>query len=114
MSWNHRVLAHKYKDEVYLQIHEVHYDKNNIPKDYTEKGVPIAGDSISSLKWTLTEMQKCLNKPILWAGEKFPSECKIKYTCKLCGRDTFDRPSAHNCKDGFRKRGLQWSISYNF
>ena len=114
MSWNHRVLAHKYKDEVYLQIHEVHYDKNNIPKDYTEKGVPIAGDSISSLKWTLTEMQKCLNKPILWAGEKFPSECKIKYTCKLCGRDTFDRPSAHKCKGGFRKRGLQWSISYNF
>ena len=113
MSWNHRVLAHQCKDEVYLQIHEVYYDKNNNPDGYSEKGI-VAGDDISSLRWTLNEMQKCLNSPILWAGEKFPSECKIKYTCKLCGRDTFDRPSAHKCKDGFRKRGLQWSISYNF
>lgn len=27
MGWNHRILAHKDGDEMYLQIHEVYYDK---------------------------------------------------------------------------------------
>ena len=111
MSWNYRVLVHQCKDEVYLQIHEVYYDKNNNPDGYSEKGI-VAGDDISSLRWTLNEMQKCLNSPILWAGEKFPSECKIRYTCDLCGRNKFTAPIPHNCVGGFRKRKLQWSLNY--
>jgi len=38
-------------------------------------------------------------------------ECKVKYTCNLCGRNNFDAPSPHKCRGGFRKRGLTWSIT---
>lgn len=48
-------------------------------------------------------MLECRAKPILWAGEKFPNECKIKYTCDLCGRDTFDRPSPHESINPHKK-----------
>jgi hypothetical protein len=37
-------------------------------------------------------------------------ELKIKYTCDLCGRNKFDKPSPHKCSGGFRKRGLRWII----
>jgi len=39
-------------------------------------------------------------------------ECKVKYTCNLCGRNNFDAPSPHKCRGGFRKRGLTWSITF--
>jgi hypothetical protein len=39
------------------------------------------------------------------------NECKVKYTCNLCGRNNFDAPSPHKCRGGFRKRGLTWSIT---
>ena len=41
MSWNHRVLAHKDGDEMYLQIHEVYYDKDGKPNGYTANGVSV-------------------------------------------------------------------------
>ena len=31
MGWNYRILAHDYKGEVYLQIHEVYYDEEGKP-----------------------------------------------------------------------------------
>jgi len=73
MGWNHRVLAHDCGDEMYFQIHEVLYT-DDIPDGYTEKGISVGGESISSLKWTLNKMKKCLSKPILWAGDRFPEE----------------------------------------
>lgn len=39
-------------------------------------------------------------------------EPKLKYTCEICGRNTFDAPTPHNCKGGFRKRGFKWSSNY--
>ena len=112
MAWNHRILAHEHNGEVYLQIHEVYYNENNIPDSYSKYGVSVGGETLKDIKWTLNKMMDCLSKPILWAGEKFPNECKIKYTCDLCGMDTFDRPTPHNCRGGFRKRGLRWSLNY--
>lgn len=112
MGWNYRILAHEHNGEVYLQIHEVYYNENNIPDSYTEKAVPVGGEDLKSITWTLNKMLECRTKPILWAGEKFPNECKIKYTCDLCGRNTFDRPSPHKCSGCFRKRGLRRSLNY--
>ena len=76
MGWNHRVLAHKHKDEVYFEIHEVLYDESGIPNGYTEKGITVGGETVKGMLWTLNKMKECLKKPILWAGEDFPNEYK--------------------------------------
>jgi hypothetical protein len=73
MSWNHRVLAHEINDEVYFEIHRVHYNKDDIPTIYTENGTTIGGESLESIAWVLEEMTKCLKKPIL-SVNNFPKE----------------------------------------
>ncbi len=113
MGWNHRIMAHEHNGEIYLQIHEVYYNENGIPDSYTVSPVPVGAENLKGITWTLNKMLECRNKPILWAGPKFPKECKIKYTCDLCGRNTFNKPSPHICKGGFRKRGLKWSLNYS-
>ena len=112
MSWNHRILAHENNGEVYFQLHEVYY-KNEVTDGYTANPITVGSETLKGIKWTLNKMQEAVEKPILWAGEKFPNECKVKYICDLCGRNTFDAPSPHKCKGGFRKRGLSWSLNYN-
>jgi hypothetical protein len=74
MGWNHRVLAHEHKGEIYFQIHEVYYDDSGTPNGYTENSVSVGGESLKDIGWTLNRMKECLKKPILWAGDKFPSE----------------------------------------
>jgi hypothetical protein len=75
MSWNHRILAHEqHGDEPYFMIHEVHYDKDGNPEAYTEKGVPVGGNSIKDITWVLNKMLACRKKPILSAGKNFPTE----------------------------------------
>ena len=108
MSWNHRILAHENNGEVYFQLHEVYY-KDEVPNSYTANPITVGSESLKGIKWTLNKMQDAVKKPILWAGEKFPNECKVKYTCDLCGRDKFDKPSPHNCNNNFRKRGLSFT-----
>jgi len=74
MGWNYRVLANKYKDEIFFDIHEVYYSKNNKPNGYTENPVSVGGDSLKSIKHTLKKMKESLKKPILWGEDKFPSK----------------------------------------
>lgn len=76
MGWNHRILAHEHKGEVYFEIHEVFYNNNGEPDGYTEKGVSVGGEDLESITWTLEKMFECRDKPILWAGDKFPKEYK--------------------------------------
>lgn len=95
MSWNHRIMAHDENNEIYLQIHDVYYDENNIPHSYTSKPVTIGGHNIKQIKQTLNKMLECTTKPILWAGDKFPNEVKVIYTCELCDRSTFDKPTSY-------------------
>lgn len=78
MSWNHRVLAHEHNKEIYLMIHEVYYNDDLKPIGYTERAVGIGGEDLKSIRWTLKHMRKCLEKPILWAGDKWPKEYKPK------------------------------------
>ena len=72
MSWNYRVLVHKNEDDVCLQIHEVYYDKDGKLKSYTKNGANVIGDCFLDLEWTLNEMIKCLEKPML-SAENFPN-----------------------------------------
>jgi hypothetical protein len=74
MSWNYRVLAHKYEEEIYFEIHEVYYDENGILNGYKEKPVTIGGENIKGMRWALNKMKECLKKPILLAGDDFPKE----------------------------------------
>lgn len=81
MSWNHRLMARVYKlptgkTEIYFEIHEVYYDKNDKPDSYTTNPVDVSGYSEKDIRWSLEMMLKCLNKPILWYGDKFPQEYK--------------------------------------
>jgi hypothetical protein len=76
-KWDHRVLAHKQKDgEVYYQIHEVYYDKEENATAYTTNPVSIIGDSITGIQRVLDNLKDSLNKPVLWGGEDFPKECE--------------------------------------
>lgn len=111
MSWNYRILAHENNGEVYFQVHEVYYN-DGVPESYTLNTITVGSETIKGIKWSLNKMKEAVNKPILWAGAKFPTECKIKYTCELCGRGNFDNPVSHNCIGGFRRRGLNWGLKY--
>ena len=72
MGWNHRVMAHEEEDSVYLQIHEVYYDKNGVPESYTSRPVTVGGETTKTMTWSLNKMKECLKKPVLYAGAKFP------------------------------------------
>ncbi len=73
MSWNHRILAHKDGDEMYLQIHEVYYDKDGKPDSHTANGVSVGAESLEGINWVLEKMKECANKPILLV-DGFPNE----------------------------------------
>ena len=75
MSWNYRVLAHEHKGEVYFQIHEVHYSDVGKPTSYAQGGAITQGDNVDEVEWVLSEMEKCLKKPIL-SVKDFPKEFK--------------------------------------
>jgi hypothetical protein len=71
-TWNYRVIAHKnnsYEDEVFFEVHEVHYDDKGTPKNYSEHGCPIGGESYEEMQWQLHKMFLCLSKPVLDASD---------------------------------------------
>jgi len=74
MGWNHRILAHEHKGEIYLEIHEVYYDKDGKPTGYTKNGVTVGDEELKGIIWVLNKMVDATEKPILWAGDKFPQK----------------------------------------
>lgn len=74
--WNHRILATLQSDGTpYFAIHEVHY-KNEKPYAHTKNPITISGESVNDLKLTISQINDCFNKPILWGDSKFPQEYK--------------------------------------
>lgn len=65
MTWNHRVLAKEYKDEVEFGIHEVFYSDDGVPDACTMNPVAVVGDNLAELVQTLDWMRKSLRQPIL-------------------------------------------------
>ena len=74
MNWNYRIIETEENGEIFLNIHEVYYDKDGTPNGYTENPVTVNGEVVEDLKWVLNKMIECLDKPILLGGEKFPQE----------------------------------------
>lgn len=74
MSWNYRVLAHEYHDELFFAIHEVYYNEDGTPDGCTQNAIGVAGENPDGLKWTLNRMKEALKKPVLWGGDRFPQE----------------------------------------
>ena len=73
--WNYRVMAHQYKDEIYLQIHEVHY-KYDVPTACGVEKATVGGETTKEIRWSLQRMEEANNKPVLFYGDKFPEEYK--------------------------------------
>lgn len=72
LHWNYRVVRHtdvvpNGASSTYLGIHEVYSDKDDDDKvgGPTVDPVPLIGDDLEGLKWTLTKMMEALEKPIL-------------------------------------------------
>lgn len=74
MSFNKRVLAYEDGEDMFLQVHEVLYDKNGKPDGYTVNGVTVGAHSIESMLEELKRFEEAIRKPILWAGDRFPEE----------------------------------------
>lgn len=67
MFWNHRVIRHKnYANEDYFTIEEVYFEQESpqIPVQHTTD-LKIYGDTIDELRWTLENMIKALDEPII-------------------------------------------------
>jgi len=63
-----------HEHETLFEIHEVYYYENGTNQIYTEQAISVSGESIEDIKWVLQKMKECLEKPILWADERFPEE----------------------------------------
>jgi len=75
--WNHRILAHEFPNgNIEFHIHEVYYDNHGIADGCTKNPITIGGDDINSIYWQLEKIKDCLEKPILYFGDKFPQEYK--------------------------------------
>ena len=65
--WNHRVVKRVFPNgEEELSIHEAHYDKEwGKPRAWTTQPVAVSADSIKDLRWTLKQMLKALDQPVI-------------------------------------------------
>lgn len=74
--WNYRLMAKEGRGEVWFDIHEVYYN-NDIPTSCSKYPACVSGNSVDEVKEVLSKMTECLEKPIIWYGEKFPEEYRI-------------------------------------
>lgn len=80
--WNYRVMAHETDPEIqellyntekiWFKVHEVYYT-NGVPDGRTE-AITIDGENPKEIKNILNKMLEACDKPVIWAGEKFPQE----------------------------------------
>ena len=64
MTWNYRVFAIDYGDEVEYGIYEVYYE-GDTPVARTENPVPVVGNTIEELAFALEYMKQALEKDVL-------------------------------------------------
>jgi|DEB0MinimDraft_10_1074344.scaffolds.fasta_scaffold00062_10 hypothetical protein len=64
MSWDYRVISVDYGDDVEYGIHEVFYT-GDTPVAYTEEPVPVVGNTLEELAFTLEYMKQALEKDVL-------------------------------------------------
>lgn len=77
MGWNYRIMAVEHKGEVYLRVHEVHYDKKGVPNSYTLEPTTLGGEDLEDIKGALELFKLAFEKPVLWYGDRFPEEYEV-------------------------------------
>ncbi len=71
-TWNYRILAFEHPTrETTFSICEVYYDKDGKPDGYADSSAKDF-ESKEDIKKEIIYYQEALEKPILYAGEKFP------------------------------------------
>lgn len=76
MTWNVRLLAYKHEDEITLIAHEVFYDEAGAPNGHTKEPTTVRGETVEEILEYLDKVKTATEKPILWAGDRFPEEYK--------------------------------------
>ncbi len=66
MYWNYRVLMLNNKQGgTYFEVHEVHYDENDVPYAWAESHNILVGDTLDELKESYEYMSKAFENPVL-------------------------------------------------
>lgn len=79
MTYNYRLMAHQNESNITFRIHEVYYNEFGVPTLYDQGKLIIDGETINDVNFTLEDIKKALEHPILWAGDRFPEH----YTGKI-------------------------------
>lgn len=64
-TWNHRIIRHQTPHEIYLSIHEVHYDADGKLRGWTLEPVTVQGETRRELRDSLERMIQATRKPAL-------------------------------------------------
>lgn len=75
-TWNYRILAFGYPEDITFSICEVYYDNNGKPDGYAPDSYTKGFESVDDIKKEILYYQEALEKPILYGGDKFPQEYK--------------------------------------
>jgi hypothetical protein len=66
-TWNHRVVrATNSFGDVWFAIHEAHYrSSDTVPDMVSSDPLPVVGETIDDLRWTLERMLAALDLPVI-------------------------------------------------
>lgn len=64
-TWNHRLVEHRYGEEVWVEVHEIHYDEKGVPEGFTSRSVSPRS------RWEAKKMLEAFDKSIaFWVNEE--------------------------------------------
>ncbi len=77
-TWNYRLFIFENPDDsIWFQICECYYDADGTPNGYIENHACAGGETVEEVKNSLEMMKGALDKPVIYAGDKFPQEYKL-------------------------------------
>ena len=97
MGWNHRVLVTDYKGTLNYSIHEVYYDEKGEPSSSTVNPVSVSSEEMEGLAWSLEKMKECLEKPVIWGDDKFPTVFDDSYRKAYMALERYNRATEAQC-----------------
>ncbi len=79
MTWSYRVIRKQIRVgeafEDYYAVHEVFYDKENMPDSVTMDPISVGGDTLEEVKITYLQMAEAFEQPVLeWESFQEPGE----------------------------------------
>lgn len=72
---DYRLMAKETEDGLQFEFHRVYYENGNMSY-FLEEPVAVCGGLVSDVKKILSLMNKGLEKPVIWYGDRFPREYK--------------------------------------